>query len=196
MTNINTANWSQLDAKQQQQLLQRPSSSSDQALYDTVQNIISQVIDQGDKALIELAAKFDKVKLNKLMLDKSDLERLAADLPDKVKVAIDCAYQQIDVFHQAQKSDDIRVETRKGIVCELRQRPIEKIGLYIPGGTAPLPSTVLMLGVPSRIAQNKQRILCTPPDQQGQINPAIAYAALSCGIDEVYLSGGAQAIAA
>jgi histidinol dehydrogenase len=196
MTNINTANWSQLGSQQQQRLLRRPSSSRDQALYNTVEGIINQVIDQGDKALIELADKFDKVKLTKLMLDKSDLERLAADLPNKVKAAIDSASLQIESFHEAQKADDIVVETRAGIVCELRQRPIEKIGLYIPGGTAPLPSTVLMLGIPSKIAQNTQRILCTPPDQQGQINPAIAYAALSCGIDEVYLSGGAQAIAA
>lgn len=196
MVNIKTTRWDTLDAQQQAQLLARPVSSTDDKLTNTVSQIIDEVKAQGDKALFAFAERFDKVKLDTLVLKQPALQRLASDLPDKVKKAIDCAYQQIFCFHELQKSDDLQVETTKGVFCELRQRPLEKIGLYIPGGTAPLPSTVLMLGIPAKIAQNRQRILCTPPDAQGQINPAIAYAALLCDINEVYLVGGAQAIAA
>ncbi len=196
MANIKTTRWNQLNNQAQTQLLQRPLTSTDDQLTATVKQIIEQVKSDGDKALTDFAQRFDKVKLDTLLLNQATLERLAADLPDKVKQAIDCAYQQIFCFHQQQQSEDLQVETTKGVLCELRQRPIESIGLYIPGGTAPLPSTVLMLGIPAQIANNPRRVLCTPPDAQGQINPAIAYAALKCDINQVYLAGGAQAVAA
>jgi histidinol dehydrogenase len=196
MANIKTTNWNTLTPAAQQLLLKRPVNATDEKLTAIVKQIISQVEAQGDQALFDLTEKFDKVTLDSLILTKEHLERLAADLPGKVKQAIDTAYRQIFCFHQAQQTADLQVQTSKGVLCELRQRPIDKIGLYIPGGTAPLPSTVLMLGIPAQIAKNRQRILCTPPNAQGQINPAIAYAALICDINEVYLVGGAQAIAA
>jgi histidinol dehydrogenase len=196
MINFKTNSWSQLNDKAQAQLLQRPVSSTNQELYTTVEGIIERVKTQGDAALIALTQQFDGVSLKNLVLKQSELQQLADDLPQKVKNAIDCAYQQIDCFHQAQQTQDLKVQTREGIVCELRQRAIQKIGLYIPGGSAPLPSTVLMLGIPSKIAGNQQRVLCTPPNKEGLVEPAIAYAALTCGINEVYLAGGAQAIAA
>lgn len=196
MVNLKTYTWQHITAQQQAMLMQRPVYSFDQQLKNTVKGILAEVNDFGDQALKALTAKFDGVKLNKLILDKAHLERLSEQLPQKVKDAINCAYQQIECFHLAQKVEDIMVETAPGIQCQMQTRAIGKVGLYIPGGSAPLPSTVLMLGVPSKIAGNKIRVLCTPPNKEGLINPAIAYAALVCGIDRIYLAGGAQAIAA
>jgi histidinol dehydrogenase len=200
MTEINTAIWSELNQQQQQQLLQRPAASDDVKLSKIVTGIIDKVREQGDAALIDMALQFDKVELNSLVLDKTALNQLATQLDSSIIAAIDCAYDKIERFHRAQVQQDIKVTTGEGIECELRQRPLAKVGLYIPGGSAPLISTVLMLGIPAQIAGCGTKVLCTPPnkDPQGNvsIHPAIAYAALKCGIEQVYLSGGAQAIAA
>jgi histidinol dehydrogenase len=196
MINLTTINWSQLNQVQRQRILQRPVNKHGTQLNNVVSEIIQAVRIDGDKALIALTEKFDGIRLNKLVMMKAQLQQLADELPLKVKNAIDCAYQQISCFHQAQQTKDLKIETAPGVLCEMRQRAIHSIGLYIPGGTAPLPSTVLMLGIPSLIAGNSNRVLCTPPSKSGQIDPAIAYAALRCGIEEVCLVGGAQAIAA
>jgi histidinol dehydrogenase len=124
------------------------------------------------------------------------LQSIANKLEDKVKKAIDVAYDNIKTFHQKQQYQSIVTETSKGVTCELHYAPLEAVGLYIPGGSAPLPSTVLMVGVAAQVADCPTRILCTPPNAEGGIHPAIAYAAVLCGINEVNLVGGAQAIAA
>ena len=196
MTRINTLVWSQLDAKAQVDALRRPAASNDDELKVQVQSIIDRVKAEGDSALLDMAAKFDGADLKQVALDKTELSNIADSADEDIKAAIDGAYQQIERFHSAQVQQDLSLETAPGIKCELRQRPIEKVGLYIPGGSAPLISTVLMLGIPAKIAGNEQRVLCTPPNKQGQIHPAIAYAAVKCDIDQVFLSGGAQAIAA
>lgn len=196
MLSLKTSIWRELRPQQQAQLLERPVYSIDQQLSNTVAGILAEVNTLGDKALKAFTAKFDGIELDQLYLEQTQLEALADSLPQKVKDAIDCAYRQIECFHLAQKTQDINVETTAGVNCQMLTRAIKKVGLYIPGGSAPLPSTVLMLGVPSQIAGNAERVLCTPPNKQGGINAAIAYAALRCDINRVYLVGGAQAIGA
>lgn len=196
MTSINTIVWSELGTTAQINALRRPAASNDDKLKVQVQAIIDQVIKQGDNALLEMTAKFDGVNLSQVALEKSELAQIANSANSDIKAAIDGAYQQIKRFHRAQVQNDLSLITAPGIECQLRQRPIEKVGLYIPGGSAPLISTVLMLGIPAKIAGNPQRVLCTPPNKQGQIHPAIAYAAVKCDIEQVFLAGGAQAIAA
>jgi histidinol dehydrogenase len=188
--------WSSLNVEQRQQLLSRPAMADSAALSQGVSAIIQQVREQGDAALFRLTARFDGIELADLTLPASAMQGLASQLEPKVKQAIDQAYQNIKAFHQAQYPQDVRVETAPGVVCELKHAPLAAVGLYIPGGTAPLPSTVLMLGVSAQVAGCERKVLCTPPNKQGEIALEIRYAALLCGIDEIYLVGGAQAIAA
>lgn len=196
MTSKETIIWSQLDPKTQEATLRRPATDDDQQLKQQVSAIIEQVKQQGDSALLSLTAEFDNIELAAIPLTTSQRQSLSAAAPTALKQAIDKAYQHIEIFHRAQRPSDLSIDTTSGVQCQLRHRPIEKIGLYIPGGSAPLISTVLMLGIPAQIAANPTRILCTPPNPDGLIHPAIAYAAEKCGIDQIFLSGGAQAIAA
>lgn len=160
---------------------------------ETVKAIIQQVKKEGDKALIELTKKFDKVSIKVLKLTETEINKAAKNIPTPLKKAIDRAYSNIYKFHSAQINTKIeKIETMPGVTCWRKSVPIEKVGLYIPGGSAPLFSTVLMLGIPAKIAGCKEVILCSPP----VINPAILYAALKCGIKNVFTVGGAQAIAA
>ncbi|NCP64456.1 MAG: histidinol dehydrogenase [Paraglaciecola sp.] len=188
--------WSSLNAEQRQQLLSRPAMADSAALSQGVSAIIQQVREQGDAALLSLTARFDGIQLADLTLPASAMQDLASQLKPKVKQAIDQAYQNIKAFHQAQYPQDVKVETAPGVLCELKHAPLAAVGLYIPGGTAPLPSTVLMLGVSAQVAGCQRKVLCTPPNKQGEIAIEIRYAASLCGIDEIYLVGGAQAIAA
>jgi histidinol dehydrogenase len=189
-------NWPQLTPEQQVELLSRPALADSQTLSDTVANIIQQVKTNGDKALLAFTERFDGAKLNNLGFAKDSLEAVSGLLEPKVKRAIDQAYSNIKAFHLAQYPKDVVVETTPGVVCELKHAPLTSVGLYIPGGTAPLPSTVLMLGVTAQVAGCVRKVLCTPPNKDGQIAIEIRYAASLCGIDEIYLVGGAQAIAA
>lgn len=189
-------NWPQLTAEQQTQLLSRPALADSQALSDTVADIIQQVKDQGDQALLSFTERFDGAKLDNLRFSQAAQDTFASQLKPEVKWAIDQAYANIKAFHQAQYPEDTVVETTPGVVCELKHSPLASVGLYIPGGTAPLPSTVLMLGATAQVAGCPRKVLCTPPDKDGQIAVEIRYAASICGIDEIYLVGGAQAIAA
>lgn len=188
--------WSQLDSNQQVELLNRPALADSKSLSDIVSNIIEQVNSTGDQALLELTERFDGAKLTSLRLTDVSQQEIAALLEPKVKSAIDLAYTNIRKFHQAQYPQDVKVETSPGVVCELKHAPLASVGLYIPGGTAPLPSTVLMLGVTAQVAGCQRKVLCTPPNKDGQIAKEIRYAATLCDIDEIYLVGGAQAIAA
>ncbi len=188
--------WSKLSAKEQAELLRRPAMSDNVSLTKTVAEIIGQVEEQGDKALLSLTKRFDGADLAQLALDENSINSAEDEVSEQVKAAILLAYKNIKRFHQAQLPEDVKIETSPGVICELKHAPLNSVGLYIPGGTAPLPSTVLMLGITAQVAGCQRKVLCTPPDSEGKIAAEIRFAAKLCGIDEVYLVGGAQAIAA
>ncbi len=188
--------WSTLSAKEQTLLLARPAIADNNKLSAIVADILQNVRINGDAALKELTARFDDVKLDVLSIPQASIDNAEKELSDNVKSAIDIAYKNIVAFHQAQYPNDVRIETMPGVVCELKHAAIEAVGLYIPGGTAPLPSTVLMVGATAQVAGCSRKVLCTPPQANGSICAEIRYAAKICGITEIYLVGGAQAIAA
>jgi histidinol dehydrogenase len=188
--------WSSLNSNQQQALLSRPALANTGSLSQTVTDIVQQVSRNGDKALFALTERFDGAKLSRLKLGETAMQGIEQSLKPEVKRAIEVAYSNIKAFHQAQYPQDVKVETAPGVVCELKHSPLASVGLYIPGGSAPLPSTVLMLGVSAQVAGCGRKVLCTPPNKDGEIALEIRYAAKLCGIDEIYLVGGAQAIAA
>lgn len=161
-------------------------------------DIFNDVALKGDEAILEYGKLFDDVELSKLELPKSDLETGAKAISGELKKALDVAYVNIWKFHktQAVTLEKMAVETMPGVLCWQEPRPIERVGLYVPGGTAPLISTVLMLGVPAQIAGCKEIILTTPPQKDGALNPAICYAALKVGVSKVIMAGGIQAVAA
>ncbi|PTT00401.1 histidinol dehydrogenase [Pedobacter sp. HMWF019] len=168
----------------------------DQSIDQRVKDIITQVKTNGDEALLDYAFQFDKVKLEQLYLGKEEIDAIAADIPEAEKAAIDQAYANIKKFHAAQIAKEAPVETMPGVTCWRETRAIEKVGLYVPGGTAVLPSTFLMLGIPAKLAGCKEIIVCSPPQSNGKTNCYLAYCAKLLGIDKIYLAGGAQAIGA
>lgn len=184
--------WQALDNDAKRQALSRSPLIGDTNLEQQVKGIIDQVASQGDAALKAFSEQFDKVTLDTLRLSDEVIEAAAAKVDKQIKAAIEQAKANIETFHQAQAFKAIDLETQGGVRCELRSEPIEKVGLYIPGGSAPLISTVLMLALPAKIAGCQQRVLVSPPP----IDDAIVYAAKTCGITDIYQIGGAQAIAA
>lgn len=161
-----------------------------------VEDVIAHVQQNGDSALLDYALKFDKVELDKLYLDKDELIEIAATVTLEQKAALEVAYNNIYKFHQTQLKTEDKVETMPGVTCWRELRPIEKVGLYIPGGSAVLPSTFLMLGIPAQIAGCHEIVVCSPPQKNGKVNAFIAHVALLLGIDKIFLAGGSQAIAA
>lgn len=192
------SNWQQLDKTAQQALLERPLQQESDSLKQTVRDIIRAVRAEGDAALLRFSREFDKLQSNPLRLADELQQRLIASLSDELKTAIQIAYRNIRTFHAAQLPQNIRIETQPGVVCELNYSALDQVGLYVPGGSAPLPSTVLMLGVPAQLAGCRRVVLVTPPGQPeaGDIAAEIVYAASLCGITEIYTLGGAQAVAA
>jgi histidinol dehydrogenase len=186
--------YNQLSNSDIQQLIQRNVDSAD-TIRTVVENIINKVRLEGDAALKAYALQFDKTDLKSLIVEKTELEKLAETLPSEQKQALQTAYTNIYKFHASQIRREDAVETTEGVTCWREIRAIEKVGLYIPGGTAVLPSTFLMLGIPARIAGCKEIVVCSPA-QQGKINAAIAFCAGLLKIDRIFLTGGAQAIAA
>lgn len=176
-------------------LLARPSLSYT-GLLQTVTDVLETVKQEGDTALKRYTSQFDKVVLNKLYLDEKELITLSETVSDSLKHAITLAANNIRFFHEKQVLPIEKNETMPGVICWRKSVAIDKVGLYIPGGSAPLFSTILMLGIPAAIAGCKEIILCTPPDKNGDVNPAIAFAALTVGIRKIYTVGGVQAIAA
>lgn len=168
----------------------------DKLVEERVADIIKTVKNDGDKALFNFAKAFDKVELEKLFLDAEELKEIASTIPADAKKAIETAYQNIKVFHQSQLKTEDKIETMPGVVCWRESRAIEKVGLYIPGGTAVLPSTFLMLATPAIIAGCKEIVVCSPPQSDGKTNCYLAYCAVLLGIERIYLIGGAQAVAA
>jgi histidinol dehydrogenase len=177
------------------QLTSRPQLALE-FLESSVRNIFNRVKKSGDNALRELTLQFDKVNVGNLAVSKEEFQNAERSLSQSLKDAISTAAANIEKFHSAQSRESVKIETTPGVTCWRRAVPIDKIGIYIPGGSAPLFSTVLMLGVPARLAKCSQVILCSPPDKSGDINPAILFAAQLVGIDRVFKVGGAQAVAA
>lgn len=165
-------------------------------LEEIVKDVFRKVKEKGDVALFEYTMQFDQVKLDSFMVSEKEIVEAEKELPDDLKNAIQTAASNIQKFHNVQIEETKEIETMKGVVCWRKSVGIEKVGLYIPGGSAPLFSTVLMLGIPAKIANCKEIILCTPADQNGKINPAILYSANFIGISRIYKVGGIQAIAA
>ena len=183
----NQAEWTEI--------LKRPVLNME-TLRGTVCEVLDKVKAEGDKAVIEYEARFDKVQLESLAVTDAEMKEAEAQVPIELKVAILLAQRNIYTFHKKQKFEGKKVETMEGVTCWQKAVGIEKVGLYIPGGTAPLFSTVLMLAVPARVAGCKEIVLCTPPNKEGKINPAILYAAQVSGVSKIFKAGGVQAIGA
>lgn len=177
------------------EILQRPAIETG-ALFGTVSKVLDDVRLKGDEALRRYELEFDHVSLEKLNVEDDEFYEAVNYIPEDLKKAIDVAYSNIHKFHSAQRFEEIKVETSPGVTCIQRSVPISKVGLYIPGGTAPLFSTVLMLAIPAKIAGCSEIVLCSPPDRNGKINPYILYAARIAGVTNAYKVGGAQAVAA
>ncbi len=175
-------------------LLKRPSQDFT-SVKNVVQNILNDVKQRGDEALKDYTKRFDKIELNNFLVDEEEWKTIAI-IDDNLKEAIQLAIKNVSIFHTAQQQPVEKIETMPGVVCWRKSVAIDKVGLYIPGGTAPLFSTLIMLGVPAMIAGCKEIVLCTPPQKNGWVHPAVLYAAQQIGINKVYKVGGAQAIAA
>lgn len=189
---MKTLVWQSLSNSQQDTVLQRPAITEGANITASVTSVINTVKQDGDAGVLALTEKFDKVKPESIRVSKSEIDAASERLSEKMKAALQQAYSNISKFHKAQKPQPIKVETQPGVVCEQITMPVNKVGLYIPGGSAPLPSTVLMLGIPAQIAGCHKVVLCSPPP----IADEILYVAKLCKVDEVYNIGGAQAIAA
>jgi len=192
---MKTYNYSNLSKNEIQKLVQRNVDPAEE-IRGVVEGVIENVRSNGDSALLSYAAQFDKVELKKLAIEKEELDRLASTLLPEQKEALQTAYANIYKFHQSQLKPEDKVVTMPGVSCWREIRPIEKVGLYIPGGTAVLPSTFLMLGIPAKIAGCHEIVVCSPPQKDGKVNAYIAYVAQLLGIAKIYLVGGAQAVAA
>ena len=184
--------WQQCDEAQQQALLTRPAISASDNITQTVKTILTRVREAGDTALREYSAAFDKAQVDELRVGPAQIAAAAERLSDDVRQAMAAAVANIETFHRAQQLPAVDIETQPGVRCQQVTRPIRSVGLYIPGGSAPLFSTVLMLATPARIAGCQRVVLCSPPP----IADEILYAAQLCGVEEVFQVGGAQAIAA
>ncbi len=191
---MQTVIWDTLSSLEQQQVLARSQASDDEALTSQVKEIIANVRQNGDKALLEYAAKFDDAKLDSLLVSEDEYKAIES-LNNDEKQAILTAIDNIRHYHNISCPKSFEFE-RNGAKLGKLYRPIEKVGLYIPGGTAPLVSTLLMLAIPATIAGCETKVLVTPPGKNGLVNPAILFAAKACGIDAIYKAGGAQAVAA
>ena len=177
------------------ELAKRPTKNFEE-LEAGIGQTFRMVQEQGDAALVKLAKKYDGVQLDRLLVTETEIAAAEAHIPAELKEAILQAYSNIQLFHAQQVEQPKQVETMTGVTCWRKSVAIEKVGLYIPGGTAPLFSTLLMLGVPARLAGCREIVLCTPPSKEGSVHPAILYTASLLGIDKVVKAGGAQAIAA
>lgn len=183
------------DRDQWPEILQRPVLNTAN-LFDTVQTIIDRVRKEGDKAVLTYESMFDKVELDTFIVSDEEIAEAEALVSVELKAAIYLAKKNIEIFHAAQRFEGKKIETIAGVTCWQKAVGIEKVGLYIPGGTAPLFSTVLMLAVPAKLAGCKEIVLCSPPGRDGKIHPAVLFAARVAGVSKIYKAGGVQAIAA
>ncbi|NLI71341.1 MAG: histidinol dehydrogenase [Bacteroidales bacterium] len=177
------------------EILKRPELNYSE-LFESVENILAEVRENGDSALRNFSKQFDNVEIDAFEVSKEELQEAEKLVPAELKQAIEMARRNIWKFHSEQQKDYTEIETSPGVFCWQKALPIDKVGLYIPGGSAPLFSTVLMLGIPAQIAECKEVILCTPPSKDGKVHPAILHAAQVSGVHKIFKVGGAQAIAA
>ena len=177
------------------EVLKRPGMSVEN-LFGTVRAILDKVKAEGDRAVLAYEEQFDHVKLSALAVTEAEMQEAESLVDEDLKAAIRLAKQNIEAFHAAQRFEGCRVETQPGVTCWQKAVPIEKVGLYIPGGTAPLFSTVLMLAVPAKIAGCGEIVLCTPPGRDGKVHPAVLFSARVAGVNRIYKAGGVQAIGA
>lgn len=182
------------DKAQWADLLKRPVMNTED-LFDTVRSVINQVKAEGDRAVLAYEEQFDKVQLASLAVSEEEWAEADSLIDEELKQAIRLAKQNIETFHAAQRFEGKKVTTSAGVTCWQKAVPIEKVGLYIPGGTAPLFSTVLMLAVPAKIAGCGEIVLCTPPGRDGKVHPAVLFAAKVAGVSRIFKAGGIQAIA-
>lgn len=187
--------WKNLTSGERKAVLARPRLKDDAVVLSAVRDIVQNVKLRGDMALREYATKFDGGAPDEFRLDAKDISSVASSIASELHDALVQAKSNIEKFHTAEKPHAVKIETMPGVTCELQWRAIDTVGIYIPGGTAPLFSTVLMLAVPAKLAGCRRVVLCTPP-KGGKIHPAVLAAAELCGIQEIYAVGGAQAIAA
>ncbi len=188
--------WSRLDARERTAALERPVQQSRAEVDDVVRAIISAVRARGDGALREYTRRFDGVELRDLQVDDAEFAAAQRAVGAPERAALERAIENVERFHRTQSLESVSIETSPGVRCERIFRPIGAVGLYVPAGSAPLPSAVVMLAVPARLAGCPRRVLCTPPDRTGKAHPAVLLTAQLCGIDQVFKIGGAQAIAA
>ncbi len=192
----NRFDWNTLDATQRAACLRRPAQETSEATTRAVAAILDQVRADGDDALRVLSARFDAIALERFAVSDAEFDAAIASVPESLRRAIDEAAERIRNFHQAGMTAAYAVDTAPGVRCERMLRPIQRVGLYVPAGSAPLPSTALMLGIPAQLAACPDIVLCTPPRRDGTADPSVLYAARQCGIERVFKVGGAQAIAA
>ncbi len=187
---MQTLIWNNLTETEKQAALSRPAQLVGESVTQAVEKIKQNVKTNGDKALFELAEQFDRIKLDSLVISAEQIAQAASRIPDELKQAIQNAKRNIERFHNAQLPQGVDIETQAGVRCQVLTRPIQRVGLYIPGGSAPLFSTVLMLAIPAKIAGCKKIVLCSPPP----IADEILYTANLCGVETIYAVGGAQAV--
>ncbi len=188
--------WSRLDGAARRALLRRPAQRDQEETLAGAREIVERVRREGDAALRALTAEHDRVTLESLRVGEAEFADAATALSANEKHAIEVAIGTVHRFHEAQRRGPVRVETAPGVVCEQIEVPLEAVGMYVPAGTAALPSTAIMIGVPARIAGVPRRVLCSPPRRDGRADPAVLYAARACGVTDVFKLGGAQAVAA
>jgi len=193
---LKTLVWTDLDLEARTAALARPAVTSNPDIDQQVAEIIAAVRADGDAALLDLTAKFDRVDLDALRVDADEIGAAEAEIGAEARAALATAIANVETFHAAQLTEPVRVEIAPGVICERLTRPIGAVGLYVPAGSAPLPSTAIMLAIPARLAQCPVRIVCTPPRADGRADPAVIVAARMCGIDAIFKVGGAQAVAA
>ncbi|MDB4497955.1 histidinol dehydrogenase [Gammaproteobacteria bacterium] len=193
---LTTFRWQQLTAAEQSAVLERPAVKANAEISAQAAAIIDRVKQGGDKALIDLAAELDDVSLTDLKVSDTEAAEAAGVIGPEACKAINIAIANVRAYHEAQQTAPITVETTPGVVCERIIRAIPAVGLYVPAGTAPLPSTAIMLSVPAAIADCNTRVMCTPARPDGKADPAVVYAAWQCGVRNIYKVGGAQAVAA
>jgi histidinol dehydrogenase len=189
-------NWSELDTHEQQRLLERPAVAGDDAIRATTADIITRVRSGGDATIRELTQRFDGADIDEFRVTEDEIAAATNALGSSQLDAIDLAIDNVRRFHEPQRPGPIRVETMPGVVCERVSQPLDAVGLYVPAGTAPLPSAAIMLAVPAAIAGCPKRVLCTPPRPDGTADEAVLVAASRAGVSEIFKIGGAQAIAA
>ena len=188
--------WNQLDAAGRREALARPRLDSKTDVEQLARSIIKEVRKDGDAALLRFAERFDRAKLASLEVTPAEFDFAEGQLQPRQVAAIDTAIDNVRRFHAAQLAAPLSMDVMPGVRCERVFRPIPAVGLYVPAGSAPLPSTVVMVAVPAQLAGCPQRILCTPPTADGRANAAVLVAARRCGVTRVFKAGGAQAIAA